>query len=163
MMSEKGPLIPDIEENVSKTIDVVIKQSSRTSSKIIKALGKGPLESVFPGSTSKILDFLATFKDWDYSTSDISRNTGLSFKTTLREIKNLKDQEVILKTRNVGRSNMYKLNLDSKQGHYIDKLIFEIAKKRVREQTERPKQVNSKNELEQAKYSLKKKMKELKA
>ena len=126
-----------------------------------KVLEKGPLESVFPGSTAKILDFLATFKEWDYSVSDISRNVDLSFKTTLGEIKNLKDQEVILKTRNVGKSNMYKLNLDSKQGQYIDKLIFEIAKKRAMAQIEQPKQVNSKSELEQAKYSLK--MKEINA
>jgi len=128
-----------------------------------KVLEKGPLESVFPGSTSKILDFLATFKDWDYSISDISRNTGLSFKTALGEVKNLENQDVIFKTRNVGKANMYKLNLDSNQGHYVDKLIFEIAKKRAIEQAERPKQVNIKNELDQAKYSLKKKMEELKA
>ena len=147
MMNEKES-IPEVNnKNVSKS----------------KILEKGPLESVFPGSTSKILDFLATFKDWDYSISDISRNTGLSFKTALGEVKNLESQDVIFKTRNVGKANMYKLNLDSNQGHYIDKLIFEIAKKRAIEQAERPKQVNIKNELEQAKYSLKKKMKELKA
>jgi len=138
------------------------KVNNKNASKS-KVLENGPLESVFPGSTSKILDFLATFKDWDYSISDISRNSGLSFKTALGEIKNLESQDVILKTRNVGKANMYKLNLDSNQGHYIDKLIFEIAKKRAIEQAEQPKQVNTKNELEQAKYSLKKKMKELKA
>ncbi len=118
----------------------VIKQSSgnvasgSSNSKNAKALESGPLESVFPGSTSKILDFLATFKEWDYSVSDISRNTGLSFKTTLGEIKNLNAQQVIFKTRNVGKSNMYKLNRDSKQGYHIDKLIFELAKKRILEQ-----------------------------
>jgi hypothetical protein len=31
---------------------------------------------------------------------------------------------------------MYKLNLDSKQGYYIDKLIFEIATKRALESKE---------------------------
>jgi len=139
MMNEKES-IPELNnENVSKT----------------KVLEKGPLESVFPGSTAKILDFLSTFKEWDYSISDISRNSGLSFKTTLNEIRNLKDQDVILKTRDSGKSTMYKLNLDSKQGHYIDKLIFEIAKKRARKQIESPKQVNNKTEQEQANYSLK--------
>jgi len=147
MMNEKKS-IPEVNnKNVSKS----------------KVLENGPLESIFPGSTSKILDFLATFKDWDYSISDISRNAGLSFKTALGEVKNLESQDVIFQTRNVGKANMYKLNLDSNQGHYIDKLIFEIAKKRAMEQAEQPKQVNIKNELEQAKYSLKKKMKELKA
>ena len=81
-----------------------------------KALQKGPLESVFPGSTSKILDFLATFKDWDYSVSDIAKNSGISFKTALNEIKNLEQQGVLLRTRTVGKAILYKLNRDSKQG-----------------------------------------------
>ena len=98
-----------------------------------KALQKGPLESVFPGSTSKILDFLATFKDWDYSASDIAKNSGISFKTALNEIKNLEQQGVLSRTRTVGKAIMYKLNLESKQGFYIDKLVFEIATKRALE------------------------------
>lgn len=96
-----------------------------------KALQSGPLENVFPGSTSKILDFLATFKEWDYSVSDIAKNSGISFKTALNEIKNLEHQEVVSRTRTVGKAIMYKLNLDSKQGFYIDKLVFEIATKRA--------------------------------
>jgi DNA-binding Lrp family transcriptional regulator len=98
-----------------------------------KALQNGPLESVFPGSTSKILDFLATFKEWDYSVSDIAKNSGISFKTALNEIKNLEQQSVLSRTRTVGKAIMYKLNLDSKQGFYIDKLVFEIATKRALE------------------------------
>lgn len=98
-----------------------------------KALQSDPLESVFPGSTSKILDFLATFKNWDYSVSDISKNAGVSFKTALNEIKNLERQGVVSRTRTVGKAIMYKLNLDSKQGFYIDKLIFELATKRALE------------------------------
>ena len=146
MMNEKES-IPEVNnKNVSKS----------------KVLEKGPLESVFPGSTSKILDFLTTFKDWDYSISDISRNAGLSFKTALGEVKNLESQDVILKTRNVGKANMYKLNLDSEQGHYINKLVFEIAKKRAIEQTNQSVPIPVKSELEQAKYSLKNKMEELK-
>ena len=98
-----------------------------------KALQSGPLENVFPGSTSKILDFLATFKDWDYSVSDIAKNSGVSFKTALNEIKNLEHQGVVSRTRTVGKAIMYKMNLNSKQGFYIDKLIFEIATKRALE------------------------------
>ena len=98
-----------------------------------KALQNGPLESIFPGSTSKILDFLATFKDWDYSVSDIAKNSGISFKTALNEIKNLEKQGVVSRTRTVGKAIMFKLNLKSKQGFYIDKLILELATKRVLE------------------------------
>jgi len=146
MMNEKESIPKVNKKNVSKS----------------KVLEKGPLESVFPGSTSKILDFLTTFKDWDYSISDISRNAGLSFKTALGEVKNLESQDVILKTRNVGNANMYKLNLDSEQGYYINKLVFEIAKKRAIEQTNQSEPIPVKSELEQAKYGLKNKMEELK-
>lgn len=101
-----------------------------------KTLQTGPLESVFSGSTSKILDFLSTFKDWDYSVSDIAKNSGISFKTALTEIKNLEQQGVVSKTRTVGKATMYKLNLGSKQGFYIDKLVFEIGKKRALESSD---------------------------
>jgi len=99
-----------------------------------KALEEGPLESMFPVSSSKILDFLATFKDWDYSVSDIAKHSGVSFKTTLNEIKKFETQDVLKHTRSIGNANMYQLNLDSKQGFYIDKLIFEIATKRVKDE-----------------------------
>ena len=102
-----------------------------------KALEMGPLESVFPCSTSKILDFLATFKDWDYSISDIAKNSGISFKTAFNEIKSLEEQGAVSKTRTVGKAIMYKLNLESKQGFYIDKLAFEIATKRSLESTKK--------------------------
>lgn len=114
-----------------------------------KALQNGPLESVFPGSTSKILDFLATFKDWDYSVSDIAKNSGISFKTALNEIKNLERQGVVSRTRTVGKAIMYKLNLKSKQGFYIDKLVFEIATKRSLESSE----IKNKASRSTAKYS----------
>ncbi len=101
-----------------------------------RALEKGPLESVFPVSTSRILDFLSTFQDWDYSASDIAKNSGISFKTALVEVKNLEHQGIVKKTRTVGKSIMYRLNLESKQGFYINKLIFEIATKRALESSE---------------------------
>lgn len=105
--------------------------------KVKKALEIGPLESVFPGSTSKILDFLCVFKTWDYSVSDIAKNAGVSFKTALHEIKSLEEQQVLSKTRTVGKATMYKLNLESKQGFHIDKLAFEIATKRILESTKK--------------------------
>ena len=104
-----------------------------TTIKMKKAVEIGPLESVFPGSTSKILDFLCVFKDWDYSVSDIAKNAGISFKTALHELKSLEEQQVLSKTRTVGKATMYKLNLESKQGFHIDKLAFEIATKRALE------------------------------
>jgi len=136
-------------------------KKSKTETKVLE---RGPLESVFPCSTSKVLDFLATFKDWDYSISDIGKNSGLSFKTALGEIKILEQQGVIVQTRIVGKAIMYKLNLESKQTQHIDKLILEIAKKRAREAMKSTIEIKPEkavqsvmDEMKQAEFSLQQK------
>ncbi len=96
-----------------------------------KALELGPLESIFPCSTSKVLDFMITFSDWDYSITDIAKNSGLSFKTGFDEVKKLEAQGVLVKSRTVGKAIMYKLNKESNQTQSIMKLAFDIAKRRA--------------------------------
>ncbi len=97
-----------------------------------KAMPDGPLESMFPVAISKILDFLSTHKLWDYSVSDIAKYSGVSFKTALTEVKKLESQDVITQTRTVGNATMYQFNMVSKQAYYIDKLINEIATRRIK-------------------------------
>lgn len=104
--------------------------SKKTSKKIDEI---GPLTSTFPCSESKILDHMVTMKDFDYSTSDISRISGVGFKTTLNIVHKLEDQGVLKRTRQIGNAILYKLNPDSSQAKSISKLAFEIAKKRIRE------------------------------
>ena len=113
--------------NVSRNEDMVSKNTE-------KVLECGPLESVFPCSESKILDFLVTFQEYDYSISDISKNSGVGFKTTLGVIKDLETRQLIFKNRNVGRAKMFKLNLDSAETVIINKLALEIATKRAMNQ-----------------------------
>lgn len=93
----------------------------------------GPLESMFPVASSKILDFLSTHKLWDYSVSDIAKYSGVSFKTALTEVKKLESQGVIKKIRVVGNATMYQYNMESKQAYHIDKLINEITTRRIKE------------------------------
>lgn len=95
-----------------------------------KALELGPLESIFPCSTSKILDFMIAFSDWDYSITDIGKNSGLSFKTGFDEVKRLESQGVLIKTRVVGKAILYKLDTESEHVQDIRKLAWSIAKNR---------------------------------
>ncbi len=95
-----------------------------------KALELGPLESVFPCSTSKILDFMIAFSDWDYSITDIGKNAGLSFKTGFDEVKRLESQGILIKTRVVGKAKLYKLDTKSEHVQGIMKLAWDIAKNR---------------------------------
>ena len=72
-------------------------QTIQTVEEIVdsKVLEKGPLEYTLPCSESKILDFLIVFKEYDYSISDISKNSGVGFKTTLGIIRKLESQGMI--------------------------------------------------------------------
>jgi len=135
--------------------DVILKKETDTVLEI------GPLESVFPGSVSKILDFLVTFRDYDYSISDVSKNSGVGFKTTLNEIHRLEDQGVVQNTRTVGKAIMYKLNPVSNQVKSIKNLAMDIATRRMEEKEESAPQnlegINEFDELKQAKFSLQQK------
>ncbi len=106
---------------------MTLQLKTKNTSKKDKVLECGALESRFPCSESKILDFLITFRSYDYSISDISKNSGVGFKTTLGVINDLESRQVILKERNVGRAKMYKLNPDSKEAVTLQKLALDIA------------------------------------
>jgi predicted transcriptional regulator len=105
------------------------KQVTQTKSE--KTLEQGPLEHMFPCSTSKILDFLCVFKKYDYSISDIAKNSGMAFKTALNEIRKLEKQDVIINSRTVGKAKMYQLNQDSAQAQSINKLAMDLTFKRL--------------------------------
>ena len=90
-------------------------------------LEKGPLYTMFPCSTSKILDFMTTFHRYDYSISDIAKNSGVTFKTAHNEIRKLESDEVITQTRTVGKAIMFQFNSNSSKAKSIRKLALDIA------------------------------------
>jgi Fe2+ or Zn2+ uptake regulation protein len=100
-----------------------------------KVLERGPLERVFRGSAmAKILDFLVTFKTWDYSKSDIAKNSGVNFRTVLRELPRLEELGVVKQTRLVGRAKMYQLNQENPIAQLFDQLCMKIATADVQRQ-----------------------------
>ena len=105
----------------------------------MKALEEGPLERLFGSAVAQILDFLVTFKQFDYSMSDIAENSGVSFRTVLREFPYLEKLGIIKHTRNVGRAKMYKLNEASPIAKALEELAFRIAEKEAEELTEKQK------------------------
>ncbi len=89
--------------------------------------GPGPLERLLPCSESKILDHMIAMNDLDYSISDISRISGVGFKTTLGVVRKLEREEILQKTRNVGRAIMYKFESDSPRSKAMENLAFRLA------------------------------------
>jgi DNA-binding transcriptional regulator YhcF (GntR family) len=58
----------------------------------------------------RVLDFLITFREFDYNKKDISRNARVAWNTLKTFWKELEKNKIIVKTRKVGKSIMYKLN-----------------------------------------------------
>ena len=71
----------------------------------VKALGNYPL--------IRVIDFLITFQEFDYSPTDIAKNSDVSFITLQTFWDNLAKLGMIKKTRNIGNATLYKLNLES--------------------------------------------------
>jgi hypothetical protein len=93
-----------------------------------KALEAGPLERLFGNvALAKILDFMVTFQEWDYSKMDIAKNSGVSFRHVLRELPKLEKLEIIRQTRTVGRAIMYQYNNKTSTGQAVKNMIFTIG------------------------------------
>jgi hypothetical protein len=93
-----------------------------------KALTEGPLERMFTGSAiAKILDFLITFKEWDYNKTDIAKNSGTNIRTVLRLLPKLEKWQIIKHTRTIGKSQMYQFNQESPIATATANLLKQIA------------------------------------
>lgn len=70
----------------------------------------------------RVIDFLIENEIFDYSKKDIVRYSEVSWNTLERFFNQLIKKELIIKTRKVGKSQMYKINL----GNPVVKKIMEI-------------------------------------
>lgn len=76
-------------------------------------IGMLPLSRIFNNPSSKILDFLLTNPDFDYSESDIAKITGISPRTVQRTLPDLLEENLVKRTGKSGKAYMYKANLES--------------------------------------------------
>ena len=70
--------------------------------------------------TIKVLDFLLTERDIDFSISDMARNSGIGRASLYRIWDELIKNQIISQTRVIGKSKLYKLNSNNPK---IKKLI----------------------------------------
>jgi len=79
-------------------------------------------------STAKILDFLMSYREFDYSEADIGRYSKVSTRQVYRTLRLLEALKLVYQTRVSGRSKMYKLQINSEAVQYLEKLAFELGK-----------------------------------
>jgi len=80
-----------------------------------------------PNSVTKVLDFLSTHENFDYSIKEIAEYTGVHRRIVSRLIPTLEYYDVVKKVRKIDRSSMYKLDTKSKLSSLMRKLAYRIA------------------------------------
>lgn len=58
----------------------------------------------------KVLDFLISFQMFDYPLTEIARNSEVSYSTLQTFWNRLERNNIVIKTRRIGKSDLYKLD-----------------------------------------------------
>ncbi len=89
-----------------------MERNGTEKSLFIELFGESP--------TIKVLDYLLTERELDFSISDMARNADIGRATLYRIWEDLITNSIIIHTRVVGKSKLYKLNINNPK---IKKLI----------------------------------------
>ena len=76
----------------------------------------------------KVIDFLITFQLFDYPMTEIAKNSGVSYSTLQTFWDKLERNNIIIKTRRVGKSDLYKLNINNPAVQQLIKLDWKLIK-----------------------------------
>jgi len=97
------------------------------------------IEFMGDSPTIRVLDYLLTERDLDFSITDMAKNAGIGRSTLYRIWDNLIKNKIIIFTRLIGKAKLYKLNKDNIKIKKIieidDMLILEDLKKRSKKKT----------------------------
>lgn len=71
------------------------------------------LELVGDAPSTRLLDFLMTGRDYDYTLTDLATKAGVSWSTLHRIFPRFISNRIVVATREVGRAKLYKLNISN--------------------------------------------------
>lgn len=76
----------------------------------------------------KVIDFLITYQLFDYPLTEIAKNSGVSYSTLQTFWEKLEKNRIVIKTRRVGKSDLFKLNTHNPAVKQIIKLDWNLIK-----------------------------------
>ena len=79
----------------------------------------------------RVLDFLIGFNFFDYPLTEIARNSNVSYNSLKSFFDNFVKSGIVVKTRKVGKSDYYKLNMDNSFVKNLVKLDWMLTKSYV--------------------------------
>jgi len=92
----------------------------KNESIFIEVFGNNPI--------MKVLDFLITFQLFDYPMTEIAKNSEVSYSTLQSFWSNLERNNIVIKTRRVGKSDLFKLNTKNPAVQQLIKLDWNLVK-----------------------------------
>jgi len=75
----------------------------------------------------KVLDFMIGFQLFDYSLTEIAKNSGVSYSTLQTVFGRLEKNGIVVKTRRVGKSDLFKLNTRNPAVQQLIKLDWNLV------------------------------------
>jgi len=103
--------------NISK-IDI-LNMTTEAKSVILETFGESPF--------IKVLDFFLTYPSFDYSKTQVADEIGISRITIEKIWKQLIKREIIVKTRTIGKAEMYQLNRENPRVKILMKIGLELS------------------------------------
>jgi len=84
----------------------------------------------------KVLDFLITFQLFDYPLTEIAKESGVSYSTLQIFWDKLEKNNLVIKTRRVGKSDLYKLNTNNPAVQQLIKLDWNLTSGAIKKEQE---------------------------
>ena len=94
-------------------------------------MGNAFLEFLGENPNTRLLEFLITGREFDYSLTDLAENAGIGWTTLHRILPKLEKQQIVVKTREIGRAKLYKLNQQNKEVKKLIEIYDGVAKKQL--------------------------------
>ncbi len=105
--------------NICQAVVIVRSDMEAKNSIFVETFGGSP--------AIKVIDFFLVFDIFDYSKSQVSEEVGISRITLDKIWEELARQKIIIKTRDIGRAEMYKLNKDNTRVKVLQELSLKLA------------------------------------
>lgn len=97
----------------------MIKSREAKKSVFVETFGEYPL--------IKVLDFFLMYPNFDYSKTQVANEVGISRITIEKIWKELIKKGIIMKTRDMGNAELFKLNTENPKVKVLMKVDFELA------------------------------------
>ncbi len=109
-------------KNIDRNIYILnhYKLNMENETVFIEVFGNNPI--------MRVLDFLITFQLFDYPLTEIAKNSGVSYSTLQSFWDKLERNNLVIKTRRVGKSDLYKLNTKNPAVRQLIKLDWNLVK-----------------------------------